>query len=562
MAIDVSYRDGFETSALDLSRLNKNIFKSSGVHTNNLGELNTNFSVIQQTVPNMTVQVLSGTADFYGADGETMYTFTTDSTENVTITPAVHTVGQTRIDIIVLKVDTSTKIATIEAIAGTPATTGSETVPTTPAGTYKLADISIVGGTTAITNAMITDRRTPINIYSRNSITGWNRIYQTGFEYQSIIGIKTSTDIDLTSFLGRGDKIRMEQVTSGVTFWNIKNINYNSTVANRTYIEFEQSGVANNVINSVEFSKNITPSGFNQFYLPYKTPEGQLIDGYIDVAVASNNLTVRVLHDTGVVPSTTRPVFINIGGVIRRITSALSVTANAGTGSSFNYLNLGGARIAGRDADLGVYLQFNSTTSSVNLLVARIVHGRVVGDFVNSNTNTMGAIGIINYNATDDIAYIGKFKARLSTSPHNWSSVGEIDNSTIRETRRRGFNIAYTGLDSMTVTVNQTGYLQYRLIGQKVEIYGAQTLTFGGTASGRFTLDMPFPVRNSGIALDVGNSMSFSYGNLDISTSLFMNENSGSNPNTTLAFRRADGTSNFTTGVELWNRFKYEYELI
>ena len=227
MAIDVSYRDGFQTSALDLSRLNKNIFKNSGIHTDSSGSISTNFSVVQQTVPNMTVQVLSGTADFYGADGETMYTFTTDSTENVTITPAIHTVGQTRRDIIVLKVDTSTKVATIEAVAGTPATTGAETTPTTPAGTYKLADISIVGGTTAITNAMITDRRTPINIYSRNSITGWNRIYQTGFEYQSTIGIKTSTDIDLTSFLGRGDKIRMEQVTTGVTFWNIKNINYN-----------------------------------------------------------------------------------------------------------------------------------------------------------------------------------------------------------------------------------------------------------------------------------------------------------------------------------------------
>jgi hypothetical protein len=502
MAIDVSYRDGFETSAIDLSRLNKNIFKSSGVHTNNLGELNTNFSVIQQTVPNMTVQVLSGTADFYGADGETMYTFTTDSTENVTITPAVHTVGQTRIDIIVLKVDTSTKIATIEAIAGTPATTGSETVPTTPAGTYKLADISIVGGTTAITNVMITDRRTPINIYSRNSITGWNRIYQTGFEYQSTIGIKTSTDIDLTSFLGRGDKIRMEQVTTGVTFWNIKNINYNSTVANRTYIEFEQSGVANNVINSVEFSKNITPSGFNQFYLPYKTPEGQLIDGYIDVAVASNNLTVRVLHDTGVTPSTSRPVFINIGGTVRRITSALSVTANAGT----NWLGSGGSQFATQIVKYFPYLQWNTTDSSVDLLISRLPGKNKLGQFVNSNTSVKGAIGIVNYNTTDDIVLVDRFEAVLSASASfNWSSPQNVYRRPVYESDNSIYVPTWT---CSTGTYSGIGYdyISYNIVMNRVYLSMRAT----GTLSNN-TTDVSFTLPVDAIDAEATSSLSSAF---------------------------------------------------
>lgn len=483
MAIDVSYRDGFETSALDLSRLNKNIFRSSGVHTNNLGELNTNFSVIQQTVPNMTVQVLSGTAEFYGADGETMYTFTTDSTEDVTITPAVHTVSQTRIDIIILKVDTSTKIATVEAIAGTPATTGAETVPTTPAGTYKLAEISIVGGTTAITNAMITDRRTPINIYSRNSITGWNRIYQTGFEYQSTIGIKTSTDIDLTSFLGRGDKIRMEQVTTGVTFWNVKNINYNSTVANRTYIEFEQSGVANNVINSVEFSKNITPSGFNQFYLPYKSPEGQLIDGYIDVAVASNNLTVRVLHDTGVTPSTTRPVFVNIGGTVRRITSALSLTRNAGT----NWFDSGSSELATQAIDYFVYLGYN-TTDGVTLGFSRIPYARLYSDFNTTTTNERHcAISTITNAASgDNYIVVGRFAATLSAGAgYTWTvptfTAENLIQRPIFETRILSYTIiATTGADSLVFTPNTVISNFYQIINNRINI---NTFVTGTTSS-------------------------------------------------------------------------------
>src|SRR5690348_826774 len=60
-------------------------------------------------------------------------------------------------------------------------------------------------------------------------------------------------------------------------------------------------------------------------------PQGFLWDGYFQVTVASNNITVSLKTRAGNNPSTSEPVTIYIGGTRRRITAALSVTKNAGT---------------------------------------------------------------------------------------------------------------------------------------------------------------------------------------------------------------------------------------
>jgi microcystin-dependent protein len=150
MAIDISFRDTYSTSARDLSRFAKNFLTNAGV-------VETGLAVSQSDVPAMSVKVASGNAYFYGGgvNSSIMYEFESDSNEEVIITGSA---VNPRIDIICLKVDTASQVASIVAIAGTPAPSN-PTVPTTPASHYKLAEVAVGGGVTQITNANITDKR-------------------------------------------------------------------------------------------------------------------------------------------------------------------------------------------------------------------------------------------------------------------------------------------------------------------------------------------------------------------------------------------------------------------
>jgi hypothetical protein len=255
MAIDVSYRDTFTTSAEDLSRTNKNFIINEGVAFDGL-------KVTQSLTPAMTVAVATGTGYFYGSgtNANVMYEFYSDASETVTI----GTAGvQARIDIICLKVDASTGVASIVAVAGTPS--GSPAVPATPASHYKLAEIAVGISVTTITDANITDTRAIVELRARNILTGWNALSEANVEFDTTKSIKTTTDIDLTSILQEGDKLTFNQSTGGTKYFWISDINYNSTVANRTYIELiSNDTVANQAItlNSVKFSRIANPLGF------------------------------------------------------------------------------------------------------------------------------------------------------------------------------------------------------------------------------------------------------------------------------------------------------------
>jgi hypothetical protein len=149
MAIDVSFRDGYSTSAQDLSRFNKNFIINSGVANDGL-------KVSQSVVPAMSVLVTAGTSYFYGTGttADTMFEFYSDSTETVTIPTAA---AQARIDIVCCKVDASTGASSFVVVSGTPS--GSPVVPVTPASHYKLAEVAVGASVTTITNANITDTR-------------------------------------------------------------------------------------------------------------------------------------------------------------------------------------------------------------------------------------------------------------------------------------------------------------------------------------------------------------------------------------------------------------------
>jgi len=205
MAIDVSYRDTYTTSAEDLTRTNKNFIINEGVAFDG-------FNVTESLTPGMSVLVAPGTAYFYGSgtNANVMYEFYSDANETVTI----GTAGvQARIDIICLKVDASTGVASIVAVAGTPS--GSPAVPATPASHHKLAEVAVGISVTTITNANITSTRRSVFVLPTGDRTSGllgGKIQATVASNNLTLAVKTlaGTDPSASSPVGIwiGDTLR------------------------------------------------------------------------------------------------------------------------------------------------------------------------------------------------------------------------------------------------------------------------------------------------------------------------------------------------------------------
>jgi len=154
-------------------------------------------------------------------------------------------------------------------------------------------------------------------------------------------------------------------------------------------------------------------------------PQGVLLNGYISRTVASNNLTVAVKTLAGSDPSASDPVLVRIGNSVRAITSALSVTKNAGT----NWCNSGSVELAAQEIDYFVYLIWNTTpaTDVVDIGFSRISYGRVYSDFSGTTTNEK-YLAYGNASAptsTDEVEVIGRVNATLSAAAsYNWSVPG------------------------------------------------------------------------------------------------------------------------------------------
>lgn len=147
--------------------------------------------------------------------------------------------------------------------------------------------------------------------------------------------------------------------------------------------------------------------------------EGIITDGYLSVSVASNNITLSLLYKDGSTPSSTKPVKARINNIDRNITSALSVTVNAGT----NTFNSGSAELATKTVGYFSYLGYNSTDGLV-IGFSRIPYARSYGDFNATATNERyGKISTItNAVSTDQYRNVGYFHAILSASAsYNWS---------------------------------------------------------------------------------------------------------------------------------------------
>lgn len=148
---------------------------------------------------------------------------------------------------------------------------------------------------------------------------------------------------------------------------------------------------------------------FNQIY----GPQGFAVNYRIFRTVASNNLTVALKDKDGNDPSASSPISFRIGTAQRSLTSALSLTRNAGADT----WDLGRAETASQDTDVFVYIGWRASDSSLFIALSRIPCAVTYGDF--SGTTSRAAIASGTTPAsTDEVEVIGRFNIFLSASPN------------------------------------------------------------------------------------------------------------------------------------------------
>lgn len=238
--------------------------------------------------------------------------------------------------------------------------------------------------------------------------------------------------------------------------------------------------------------------------------EGVLVNGVISVTVASNNLTVAIKTLAGANPSAGDPVTIQINGVIRSITSALSVTKNAGT----NWCNAGGAALATKEVDYFAYLIWNTTpaTDVVDIGFARIPYGSVYSDFSGTTTNE-NYLAYGNASAptsTDDVVNIGRFAATLSAGAGYTWTVPTFTTTNLKqrptfETRELSFVFTRTVSGGTVPTYTAVDKASMCIVGRQVTIRATGANSAGGTAgAGANPLLWALPI--SGVFLDTAYS--------------------------------------------------------
>jgi len=220
---------------------------------------------------------------------------------------------------------------------------------------------------------------------------------------------------------------------------------------------------------------------------------GSALDRYykISATIASNNLTVAVQHLDGSSPSTNNPLAFKVGDVFKIATSALSVTKNAGT----NWMNAGSAELATHAIDFFVYaIKETGAAAGLKIGFSRIPYALTMANFVNSTVSEKYIAGNwTNFNSTDEVAVIGRFRAQLSAAAsYNWSIVSPvIVNKPVFET---GW-LTYTPLvssDTGTLTTVGTVSASYQIVGQNISIEQSAAITTNGTGATAIRMSIPF----------------------------------------------------------------------
>ena len=228
---------------------------------------------------------------------------------------------------------------------------------------------------------------------------------------------------------------------------------------------------------------------------PYPISEGSMINGKIVTSVASNNLTVALKTLAGNDPSATDPVYIQIGGGLRSVTSALSIVMNAGTTNRFNS---GKAELTGKDVDYFLFALWDVTNSVVRLVACPFGYHKFYSEFSSTSTaDNFGQVSSGSPSATDPVCVIGRYNAILtfSTPNYNWSiGTSYIVQGPIDETRVLQFT-SVVGADApMTISaITGTDCQRYQIKGRMMKVMMDLVVTTGGSASNTIKPTHPRP---------------------------------------------------------------------
>ena len=233
-------------------------------------------------------------------------------------------------------------------------------------------------------------------------------------------------------------------------------------------------------------------------------PQGFLLNGKIVPSVASNNLTVAIKGLDGNDPSASNPVYVRIGDTVRTITSALSVTKNAGT----NWFNAGSSELATKEIDYFVYLGYN-TTDGVVIGFSRIPYSTSYGEFSATSTNEKycAISTITNASSTDYYELVGRFGATLSAGAgYTWTVPTFTAINLVQRPIYRTRQLTYTptlSLANPPTSLSTDAF--YVLDGQKVSAsYQAKGTANASNAGQNMFVTVPFTARISSV---IGNAM-------------------------------------------------------
>lgn len=256
--------------------------------------------------------------------------------------------------------------------------------------------------------------------------------------------------------------------------------------------------------------------------LTINSPQGYLINGKIVPSVSSNNLTVALKTLSGDDPSSGNPIQVRIGDTIHTITSALSVTKNAGT----NWFNAGSSELATYEIDYFVYLGYNATDGVV-IGFSRIPYAGEYDDFSTTTTNEKycAISTITNAASGDDYENIGRFAATLSAGAGYTWTVPTFSNKNliqrpIYKTRVLAWQPVYSAAGDMTYTSVTTDNAQYQINENMCNIRAYFYGTTGGVASNIFYGSTPFDAyldaKSTALVRDGGSSASNTTGFVEV----------------------------------------------
>jgi len=316
----------------------------------------------------------------------------------------------------------------------------------------------------------------------------------TPAKVERITGVVSGTDI-VTSLRGEDGTTPAAHDAGAVVevIWDAET--WNDTI-DGVLVEHDQDGTHDTTkvvdLTTAQTLTNKTIGTTN--LISFNSPEGYLINGKIVPSVTSDNLTVALKGLDGNDPSATNPIYVRIGDTVHSITSALSVTTNAGT----NLFNAGSDELATKEIDYFTYLGYNATDGVV-LGFSRIPYATDYSQFSATTTNEKycAISTITNAASGDDYTVIGRFAATLSAGAgYTWSvptftSINLIQRP-IFETRNLTWQPTYSAGGSMTYTSVTTGMTSYKIVGDNIFIRAMVTGTTGGTASNNVRITSPF----------------------------------------------------------------------